>query len=467
MKKLLLGSTGLFRGYRDNTEGATAITFGLGLTTMLLAMGAGMDFAIAAKKQAEAQDLADQMGLAAAVYVKNHPIGAFPDNDEDGLQNGKIYKVTDIGGITALGEEETVAPGQGATIQVDYTLDEAIVTVKGSMPTTFMALAGIEKTDYTAQSVIKYHQTGVKASSVMMVLDNSGSMNLLDRRSRKVNGEWELPAQKTTRITGLEDAAMAMMDELENVTKHVTTDDYIRTGMLPFENFIVDERVDMDWGVIEDPSIQAMWALGKTNSAPPIEEAIEDMAAEDAAHLTKGHSDPLKYVIFMTDGVNTATTPKWKNKPNTTLFRRIDCYEYNEKRNKWGDCRWKYAIGKGSDEPVVDYGDNPPKAWSRWWEGELRSQTDYDTLEGCESLKANGVEVYAIGFATEPGTYHRSDGTNPDEITDVESHRILSFMQECSSGPGYFMKADDNEALKQVFAAIGKSIWEKSIYVER
>ena len=463
MKKLLLGSTGLFRGFGRNSDGSTALTFGLGLTVMLLAMGTGIDFAMASKKQAQAQDLADRMGLAAAVYVKNHPIGAYPLDDKEGLQNGKVYNVADVGDYRFLKN------GTDATIRVDYTPDEAIVTVEGSMPTTFMALAGIEDTDYSAEAVIKYHQTGVKASSVMMVLDNSGSMDLLDRASTKNNnGDWQLPSVKQERIAGLEVATKAMMAELNKVTSNVVTEDYVRTGMLPFEAVIASQAVPMGWGIIDDPKIDAMDASGKTNTAPPMNEAITAMNGEAAEHAKKGHADPLKYVIFMTDGVNTVTTPKWKDKDNTTLFRRIECYEYSD-NNGWSDCRWKYGIGDGTNEPVITYaeGQQQPRGWSKWWEGELRSETDYETLRGCESLKASGVEVYAIGFATEPGTYHTRDKRYFDNLDEIESHRILSFMQECSSGPGYFMKADDSAALSQVFAAIGKSIWEKSIYVSR
>ena len=463
------------RDFRADAKGATAITFGLGLTTMLLAMGAGIDFAMAAKKQAQAQDLADSMGLAAAVYVKNHPIGSPPENDKDGLQNGKTYKVSEIDGISTLDEEEmeSLEPGDDTTIRVDYKSDEAIVTVKGSMPTTFMALAGIEKTDYEAQSVIKYHQTGIKASSVMMVLDNSGSMNLLDRPStRKSNGGWKLPKVKQKRIDGLVNATKAMMDELEKVTVGVVTEDYIRTGMLPFEAVVTDEAVPMGWGTIADPKITAMSAGGYTNTAPPMNEAIDAMDDEDVAHGTKGNLDPLKYVIFMTDGVNTATWPSWKPKDGTTLFRRKECYresyEWREKTYYYNTCPWRYGIGTGGNTPDVTPDENRVFVGaSQWEEGELRSETDYETLRGCETLKASGTQIYAIGFATEPGTYHMKNTNNKDAIDEIDSHRILSFMQECSSGPGYFMKADDSEALKTVFEAIGKSIWEKSIYVSR
>ena len=459
MKNLLLGSTRLVREFRDDAKGATAITFGLGLTTMLIAMGAGIDFAMASKKQSQAQDLADRVGVAAAVYIKNSRAGVAPQSDEDGLRDGVAYKAKD------LGMDEFAFGDTDAEVVVDYGIEDATVTVNGTIPTTFMALAGIEETEYTAKAVIKYEKIGIRASSIMLVLDNSGSMAWNDLSDFKnENGEWETPAEAQSRIDGLKTATQTLLDEISTLEDLVDLDNFVRTGMIPFSGSILDNnRVWMDWGLISDVDVEAMQPDGLTNSAPPMQAALAELQGEDDAHALKENADPLKFAIFMTDGVNTVSQgTRWTPKPGTELYKtnacfgRFGCYDF-----------YDTSADFQNDPPKHGYEDHWAfTSQTAWEEGTLRNEDDITTLEDCETLKSDGVYVYAIGFAVNPGDYGGTGGGR-QRIDDVFSNRIYSFLEECSSGPGFYKVANTSASLDDVFKKIGQTIHKRSIYVSR
>ena len=453
----------MVREFRDDAKGATAITFGLGLTTMLLAMGAGIDFAMASKKRAQAQNLADQVGLAAAVYVKNHTIGSSPRNDEEGLQNGKVYNVSD------LGYEDFSTGEKDATIVVNYGLEEAVVTVEGTMPTTFMSLAGIETTDYSARSVIKYEQTGVKPASIMLILDNSGSMNWKDTPTYiDANGNRQSPSHARRRIDGLRDATEALNASIMSLTTDDPVEDVMRMGMIPYSSGTLQAgRHRMDWGAIPSSKITDMTPGGATNSAPPMRDALSEMQLEDTAHSLKGNDDPLKFAIFMTDGVNTVHNGEsFIPNPHGKIWEAKICDKFG-----WGICATEYIAS--STQPVSTSWDGDWWVGSiTWVQGNLRNTTDTGTLKDCQGLKDSGVEVFAVGFATKPGWYERSRISNGritsfDVVDELKSARIESFLQACASRPENYMLADNSTALQAVFSKIGETIKKRSIYVAR
>ena len=459
MKKLLLGSTPLFRDFGRDDKGSTALTFGLGLTVMLLAMGAGIDFAMASKKQAQAQALADQIGLAAAIYIKNNRSGLSPQTDAEGYRDDVRYLASDLGNNNfKIGEYD-------ATVTVDYRVEDAQVTVEGKIPTTFMAVGGVTSTDYSATSVVKYEKIGLRASSVMLVLDNSGSMGWHDTPSeKKPNGNYRPPKGSRKRIAGLKRATRSLMNEIKSLKGQVDVAEYIRTGMVPFASDIIDDkRVWMKWGPLTHAQINEMQPDGATNSAPPMAAALSELRDEAEAHKTKGNEDPLKFVVFMTDGVNTVyDSINWTPEPNTTLWRSLVCSDQD-----WG-CDYAYTVNENGAPSRTGYEN---RDWfvsaGPWEEGKLRTNTDDDTLGDCQDLKNEGVFVYAVGFATRTGWYWDPENKRNRPISPVSSERIHSFLQECSSGPGYFMTADESDSLNSVFRQIGQTIHQRSIYVSR
>ena len=463
MKKLLLGSTRLFRGYRDDAEGATAITFALGLTAMLLAMGTGIDFAMVSKKQAQAQDLADRVGLSAAVYVKNNTIGSSPKNKDEGLMDGVVYKVSEIG------DERFKIGDSDATVVVDYEPDEAVVTVQGSVPTTFMSLAGIQKTDYAAKAVIKYHQTGVKPASVMLVLDNSGSMQWMDTPLEiDVNNNISTPAGSQRRIDGLRNATRTLNTAISGLAPSNELNDVVRMAMIPYDSDTIDSgRHRFAWGTIPNGKIQSMRPGGLTNSAPPMEAAVTELALEDAAHLQKSNANPLKFAIFMTDGVNTIfTTEAFIPRVGGPIWEAEVCDKYR------GTFCLKEYFAADTQPSGTQYDGDWWVGDTTWTQGDYRNDTDSGTLSSCTALKNSGVEVFAVGFATQAGFYESSRNGNGQingisQVSELDSARIHSFLRQCASSTENYMIADSSLTLNAVFQKIGQTIQKRAIYVAR
>ena len=463
MKKLLLGSTRIFRDYGEDAKGSTALTFGLALTVMLAAIGAGMDFALASHKHQQAQDFADSLGLAAAVYIKENTFTSRPASNEEGLMDGEVYKASQLGNTrftTRDGDAEVVA---------NYTDDNVVITVRGSLPTTLAALMGVETMDYSARSVVEYEKIAQHAASVVLVLDNSGSMAWHDKKMFRdpVTNDWVVPDDSQPRIDVLKSATQTLMDVLADIQDGALIEKQrIRTGMLPYSgNIIQNRKVDMSWGTIPDDKITAMTPKASTNSAPPVQKAAEWLAAEDDVHIAQHNSKPQKYAIFMTDGVNSAKRD-WIPQDGTGLWRRYEC----RARWIWSYCNYYYqpSIDEPTESTSLESGEIIT-SHEDWEEGHLRSSTDRGTLASCNTMKADGTKVFAVGFAVSPGRYYAGYdnlwGPAPASIDHVDSKRIYSFLEECSSGPGYFMSTTDDESLNRIFAEIGEIISKQAIRV--
>ena len=462
MKKLLLGSTRLIRDFGRDADGSTALTFGLGLTVMLVAMGAGIDFAMASKKQSEAQILADTVGLAAAVYIKNSTLKVAPTTDAEGYMHDKEYDVS------TLGHDGFKTKAGDAKLVVSYGAEEAKVTVTGVSPTTFMAFAGVSETPYTAQTTVKYEQTGITPASIMLILDNSGSMGDYDKQSILTDPAtltYELPQNGQERIDGLKSATTAMVAKIKTLGSDAVLNKHVRMGMLPYDSGIITAtQVNMDWGILSDSEIAAMDSGGGTNSAPPMGAAVTALKGEVTAHATKHSDKPLKFAVFMTDGVNNKKGPDtWVDKDDTTLWKTEACY--------YETCFDKYEVSNTTPTNVPWFAKYDFwTSYKPWTEGTLRGGNDKKTLEDCEKLKKDGVQVFAVGFGTGAGVYHEYDRglSGPAwPISERESARITSFLKDCSSGTGYYMTADNASSLDKVFSQIGTTIMKQAVYISK
>jgi|GEM_PF-893477 len=97
-------------------------------------------------------------------------------------------------------------------------------------------------------------------------------------------------------------------------------------------------------------------------------------------------------------------------------------------------------------------------------EGTLELNTDERTIASCRALRAQGVDVYTIGFALQSGLYdtldhHRIHGNPPTySFPEEQALAATELMQGCASDPKNFSLANDTEALENVFQNIGFSI---------
>lgn len=472
----LLQQRGLWTRFKKDTQGNLTLVWAFGLTAAMMAIGAGIDISSTARVSNTAQAAADQVALQAAVFYSNHE--RLPENSEEGYMHGVTYKGEDAGftfPYSVHGGDENVS------IIANYDEDEGEVTVEvsGSVETAFMSLFNkkYETLDFSSEATAKFRNNEIKnPASIALVLDNSGSMAWDDKPAEcetvfvpTVFGggfndqQCESPNDAARRIDGLIDSVEDFMAILDNVVgpQAVTGKRVLRTGMIPYDNSIINNRVvEMDWGIISNNDIRNMTPSGATNSAPPIARAWEDLAKENDIHEAETNEDnPLRYMIFMTDGQN-SSIPIWNPKSGTGYWRGVECTR-NRRRNF---CYYRFATSSSTP--------NIPNTFN-WQEGENLNQSDVNSKNSCQAMKDQGVRVFTIGFALEPGTYltnYRStfnDTRFPSDhtldITPETTAAAYALLSDCASSNADFVPAADVESLEAAFRVIGETIIEEVV----
>ncbi|GEM_PF-7095600 len=103
--------------------------------------------------------------------------------------------------------------------------------------------------------------------------------------------------------------------------------------------------------------------------------------------------------------------------------------------------------------------DNPKKYVILMTDG-ANNYPSYDTttLAACDSLKAQGVIVYTIGYALNHQTYGSPNYWDTYTPPQWEIDRARNLLQNCASGPEYFKTTDNDTDLNQIFQGIGADI---------
>jgi len=451
----------ILKKLKRDESGIAAISWALSLTAIIGAAGAAMDFALLSNADARAQSIADTTSLAAAIYVKTH--GRAPTAQGE-LTEGLHY-------ASDLGYDFKSFVHDGVEVHIDYddNSKEVTTTVSGETTPILIQILGYDKLSFNSKSVVSYLNIDEKfPASIALVLDNSGSMAWDDRFALNSGAS---PANGRPRITGLEEAVNTFMTDLNNrLGDQVdSTHRVLRTGMLPYNDQIIpassnpNDRgglVNMQWGRISNGQITAMRASGATNSSPPMQLAwdwLKDEVGTESDHHREAirnevpAEDPLRFVIFMTDGQNTAgnidfiaddTTNRWY--AFKSLFGR--------------SARWWVSSGGPFD--------------SDFEQGRLQLASDRETLEVCNemNLPQNNVKVFSIGYALQPGVYNANNPNNPTDTEEVTvgmqatAHGLLAGCATDSST--MFIEADDIDQLKAAFDEIQNAIVEELIRVK-
>ena len=306
---------------KRDESGSMAVAWALSIGVMAIVIGAALDLAVLQNADARSQSLADTTALAAAVFIRNHER---PPNDrEEGLIGD--YTADELG-YDFSSRVEGGASGIDITVAYDDVEREATVTVTGNTRPTVLQIVGAD-TGFHSKSIVKYKEVSpTDPASVVLVLDNSGSMNFADRL---VDSNDNAVPGTESRIDGLKSSANGFMTFLDEKVgpqdENGEKDAVLRTGMLAFSREIITERtVDMHWGTIDEGDINDMEPGGATNSAPPLEDAERWLNVDEPPiHRTEnGSTAPLKYLILMTDGKNTVGDDEWAPREGTQTWRQ-------------------------------------------------------------------------------------------------------------------------------------------------
>lgn len=430
--------------YKSNKQGSFAIMASVSALVLMLSLGVVVDVSSAHSSKAKVQSLSDSLGLQAAIFIR--------DNDEPptagsgGFVQGEKYPIKDVA-------HGMLDPKLSGYFEFNYDDENQRVEVEfvGEVETTFMSAFHKPSVGIKASSTVKYPTVKQSAASVFLIVDNSGSMAWDDKvaSSRSTS---QRPAGAKRRIEGLKETAIRFNVQLEenvNSAATNTSERYLRTGLIPYSSSVITSKVsEPDWGVLEPNKITQMIASGGTDSRAPMDMALDWMEEEDGIHLAEsGTTDAKKYVVFMTDGSNNEEwVCDWRDQSNTRLWRTYNGYKYTYRWSRWSPGgSWTEGVASNCN---------------------LENKSNVDSIATCNALKNEGVEVFTIGYALEPGYYFANyPSTAKVQISSSTTESAYNFLEGCASSEDHFIKAEDTEALFEAFDAIGAKITEDFIRI--
>lgn len=500
----------LYKRFRDDLKGNVGPMFAVCSVLILGTMGAAMDYSTLSNAENRSQAIADATALTAAIFVKNNGrIPRAPDVDEEGnpgpeegFQHGKPYKASEIG----YNYKSWVEGDVTVTVYYDDNSKEATVTVTGKTRPAFIHVFDSHRgkggshargtsaqqeernvvrdrtMTFTATSVVSYYEIeDAFPASIALVLDNSGSMRWDDARMIQTGQDGndetlKRPDNPTARIDALKKSVATFREDLKRRLGSQTTEEgqrILRTGILPYNSEIVAQSngVDrkMSWGYegISKAKIDPMKPEGGTNSNPPMKKADEWLDDEDAEHRTEAddnnvaYRDPLKFVIFMTDGQNTSGNRKFEEKAGTNDWYK----KWYADGNWYHYSRWNYPSGT-NDQYKRNRG---------FKEGELILLTDSETLATCKDMH-NDTIIFTIAYGLEEGRYYEPFVDNPPEgdnrtyyhgaVTAETQASATSLLRQCASEPANFIEASDGKELEAAFDQIQNAIVKELIRIK-
>lgn len=418
-----------------------AVIWGVSLSAIVFAVGSAYDYSKISTARNMSQDASDMLALTASAYMRDND-GVAPSGQDQGFIHGAKYYLSDYGidlspYSDSDGKDRRLKESSDPHFHVFYdtpSAGEVRVVITGKSKPAFMSMAGVDTLDFSSDSVVLYEATDLHdPASIFLVLDRSGSMSWTDDDSISRNAE-------------LRSTVKQFMQKLDQMTENVDCN-VLRTAMYPYSSgFDNSNKVSPDWGTLTASEIDRLQASGGTNSKKGMEKARLDMRHEDGKHSAEhGNGNPLKFVILMTDGVNTRT--HWDYSRSYPEPAHEHWYKYSRRsttsHSSWKDTRY----------------------WGREWEPEGEwlnyagtSKYDGETLTECTSMKNDGVKIYTIGYAL--GT-----DKNSDQEKIWESERAYAMLDSCATSSEYFFDAEDAEQLITAFESIGEDIIEKSIRI--
>lgn len=440
---MIVRSKEFLRRFRDKEDGQFGIMASVTSLMLVMCVGSSMEIMRIQSAQSKIQTLTDNLGLNAAIYIKNN--GTPPELDTQGFVEGKNYKVEDLN----FGKPISNVSGY-FTIKYNEKSNRAEPEFNGRIETAFLSAFGKPRVNLTTKSFVTFPKASQTAVSVALIVDNSGSMGWDDKPLTSAS---QRQSGTIKRIDGLKQTAIKFSQDMEeNIadSSETTSTNYMRMGLIPYNTDVISSRVsNPDWGVLDVRDINDMDAGGGTDSRGPLQLAANWMNDEDAIHeLENEIENPKKYVVLMSDGSNNEEwVCDWDDRNRTRLWRRFNGFKYEYKNSR-------RSPGSGWTEGVA-------------YNCKLENKSNSGSLEVCQTLKNNNVEIFTIGFALEPGTYLTSYPSTRYKTTTTKSTSddAYGFLSACASSKDHFIKAENSDALEEAFVKIGKKIVEDTIRI--
>ncbi len=480
------------KNFRRKEDGNIAIMSAFGIGAMMVVGSVVLDLTMVSSTDNRAQTIADAVALSAAIYVNKK--GQKPSSKSEGLVG--TYTAAQLGYDFS---DKITNGGQSVIVEVIYddAKGEATAIVTGKNTTTFKGIMGKDSLPFRAEASVAYGiSSNQQPASVALVLDTSGSMLWDDRvDSNPSNDEFEssstVPGAKS-RNAALISSAKGFMTTLKKYESDPGEDRVVRTGLYAYESIFSNSRSSpMQWKTLSTSSnskLSRLPASGGTNSGAAMTKVATQMSLENNIHyLENGENNPLKFVVFMTDGSNNYTAVKSckdEYRPahkhwvyNYTVTTGWGWYRRSQKKQLVEESRFKPTW-----KPWDDY-----NSWNNKWQQvqvgankdtehvcDVSSTYDTTTVAQCQAMAADGVVIHTIGYGLEPGYYHRRDGYSYNYQRTTEGYiyekyhiyidkaitdRAYNMLKTCADvSGGTFYAAKDASQLNAAFTDIGNSI---------
>jgi len=397
------------REFEKDENGAVAIIFAFVFIVLAFMAGMAVDYSRVLHTNSKLAAAADAAALAAGRALLD---GRYTDAEIQSLAK-------------AFFEENLQDSGEGfgSISNLNVTVNRAASTVtfdvNAGVPMTLTKLMGVEKADLPVTSSVVFEQNDIELS---LALDTTGSM-------------------RGGKIADLKSAAKELIDILmpDSGTTHS-----VRIGIAPYAAAInagpyaaaVSNNANTD---------NCVWG----RSGP---QAFTSAAPGPGAYLTAGGA-PVD--IDPTEGISSYSCPTATVTPLTedkselkTKVGELNASGYTAGHlgAAWASYlvspEWS-SIWPSSSAPVEYTDTKTIKVALLMTDGIFNTSyvngtSDYQAVEVCNSMKANDVLVYAVGFQAPSGAQ--------------------ATLKSCASSDDHYFKADDGEQLRSAFISIAKQL---------
>lgn len=447
------------KSYFSDVSGSLPVIFAFSAVPLLLAAGSAIDMVKANNAKTVLQVAVDEAALA-----------------------GATSKITNLAQLDKLVRK--YVSGNQAKSVVDYSKSDVtygtipatgsfFVKVEGKMKTSFMGLVGYSTIDVDAYAEV---EQGGNALELALVLDNTASMN----------SEGRLAALK-----------VSAKNLVSTIMDNAPSGAYVKIGIVPFSNYVnvgmsnrnkswIDVQPDSVSTVAQtyptypnatytnchltdhpymNDGVPAVWQSNDCDVNPGLPVNVTYypssswngcVGSRNGGLDTKTDSMSNKYTGIMDVSCASPLTELTSSK--ATLDGQIDAMvatgeTYIPAGMLWGwnildsnvpftgaKTKAQMTALKGTKSLVLmTDGDNTLSANYPRHEDHDSVAADAKTAELCENIKAEGINVYTVGFKV----------TKPSSI---------SMLANCASSAGQAFAAADNSALNDAFAQIATSL---------
>lgn len=266
----------LLKRFREDKRGVVAITFAALMIPIILFSGIALDFNRALSVRRHLDHALDATAIAGATI--NHQRSTRMTTTRNTFyaqlvnRSSKDYEV------------------QNLSIQFNDQKQELVVSYKARVPMIFSGFSGRTHQDVRNEVATSYYST-YQPVSIGMVLDVSGSMGWrVSNRDRSI------------RLNVLKAASNSLLTILGD---NDPDNELVRTAAITYSSYI-RSTWDFRWGTSYiNQRIRQLYAGGGTNSSGAMWDMAPRIYAERNRHT---YDNPLRFVIFMTDGENNRTS---------------------------------------------------------------------------------------------------------------------------------------------------------------